>query len=312
MIKNKYIATINILFIVLCIAALLELYGTNMDLKTQISETQKSYQELRAQKLHDNFVESRIRALSLIEETFKWMKDIEGTERIILENYNGDKLNIKEDTSLNKIILRGLYLDNNIITPDNIISSQLHNDHRFFYTLRYYLKDNINEIIIFDNGTIKYKDLYYESPVLLSTAKSLMPIADKMNCGENDALAAMLNSSLATCSNYRLSDMDKSDYEQGLINLWDNAVRLRASAHFINENMVKVCGQIEESPDMLVTKSSGYSEGKQVDMYIFTVNGGEVNHVKLVYDSVEEIYQLKSELSKDEKYLYFNNIWTAD
>lgn len=76
--------------------------------------------------------------------------------------------------------------------------------------------------------------------------------------------------------------------------------------------MVKVDDNVDETLEMLVTKSSGYSEGKQVDMYIFFINGGEVDHVKLVYEDVEEIYKLKTELSKDNKYLYFDNIWTAD
>jgi hypothetical protein len=76
--------------------------------------------------------------------------------------------------------------------------------------------------------------------------------------------------------------------------------------------MIKVDNKIEETDEMMVTKSSGYSEGKQVDMYIFAINGGEVDHVKLVYEDVEETYKLKTELIIDKKYLYFDNIWTAD
>ncbi|MPN37856.1 hypothetical protein SDC9_185377 [bioreactor metagenome] len=188
----------------------------------------------------------------------------------------------------------------------------MHNDYRLHYILRYHFKDTINEILIFDDGTIKYKDSYYRSPILLCAAQSLMPIAEEVNHIKNNALSVMVNSTMATCSNYMLSEIDKSYMEQGLTELWDNAVRLRASAHFINKNMVKVDNNVDETLEMLVTKSSGYREGKQVDMYIFAINGGEVDHVKLIYEDVEEIYKLKTELSKENKYLYFDNIWTAD
>lgn len=310
--KNKYIMAISILFIVIGISALFKLYLTNRNLITLVDETEKKYQELRVQKSHDNYMEAKMLNLSVIEDNFKWMKDVEKTDKITLENYDGNILDIKQDTSINKIILQGLYLGEDVITPDDYISVQLHNDYRLHYILRYHFKDTINEILIFDDGTIKYKDSYYRSPILLCAAQSLMPIAEEVNHIKNNALSAMVNSTMATCSNYMLSEIDKSYMEQGLTELWDNAVRLRASAHFINKNMVKVDDNIEETFEMLVTKSSGYSEGKHVDMYIFAVNGGEVNHVKLVYEDVEEIYKLKTELSKDNKYLYFDNIWTAD
>jgi hypothetical protein len=178
--------------------------------------------------------------------------------------------------------------------------------------LRYHFKDTINEIVIFDDATIKYKDSYYDSTVLLNMVQSLMPIAYEVSHDKNNALSVMFNSTLATFENYKLSDINKSNFEQGLTELCDNAVRLRVSAYFINNNMIKAENNIDESYDMWVTKSSGYHEGKQVDMYIVTVNGGEVNHVKLVYNNIEEIYKLKSELSENQKYLYFNNIWTAN
>lgn len=310
--KYKYITAVSILFIVIGISALFKLYLTNRDLITLVDETEKKYQELRVQKSHDNYMEAKMLNLSVIEDNFKWMKDVEKTDKITLENYDGNILDIKEDTSINKIILQGLFLGESIITDDDYISVQLHNDYRLHYILRYHFKDTINEILIFDDGTIKYKDSYYRSPILLCAAQSLMPIAEEVNHIKNNALSVMVNSTMATCSNYMLSENDKSNMEQGLTELWDNAVRLRASAHFINKNMVKVDDNVDETFEMLVTKSSGYSEGKQVDMYIFAVNGGEVNHVKLVYEDVEEIYKLKTELSKDNKYLYFDNIWTAD
>lgn len=310
--KNKYIMAISILFIVIGISALFKLYLTNRDLITLVDETEKKYQELRVQKSHDNYMEAIILKLSVIEDNFKWMKDVEKTDKITLENYDGNILDIKEDTSINKIILQGLYLGEDVITPDDYISVQLHNDYRLHYILRYHFKDTINEILIFDDGTIKYKDSYYRSPILLCAAQSLMPIAEEVNHIKNNALSVMVNSTMATCSNYMLSEIDKSYMEQGLTELWDNAVRLRASAHFINKNMVKVDNNVDETLEMLVTKSSGYREGKQVDMYIFAINGGEVDHVKLIYEDVEEIYKLKTELSKENKYLYFDNIWTAD
>lgn len=310
--KNKYIMAISILFIVIGISALFKLYLTNRDLITLVDETEKKYQELRVQKSHDNYMEAKILKLSVIEDNFKWMKDVEKTDKITLENYDGNILDIKEDTSINKIILQGLYLGEDVITPDDYISVQLHNDYRLHYILRYHFMDTINEILIFDDGTIKYKDSYYRSPILLCAAQSLMPIAEEVNHIKNNALSVMVNSTMATCSNYMLSEIDKSYMEQGLTELWDNAVRLRASAHFINKNMVKVDDNVDETLEMLVTKSSGYREGKQVDMYIFAINGGEVDHVKLIYEDVEEIYKLKTELSKENKYLYFDNIWTAD
>lgn len=287
MLKNKYIMTINILFIVISIFALFKLYLSNRDLISLVDETEKKYQELRVQKSNDDYIDARMLKLSVIEDTFKWLKDVEKTDRISLENYDGDILDVKEDTSLNKIILQGFYLDKNVVTPDDYISVQLHNDNRLHYILQYHFKDTINEILIFDDGTIKYKDSYYRSPILLSTSQSLMPIAEEVKHIKNDALCVMLNSTMATCSNYKVSETDKSNMEQGLTELWDNAVRLRASAHFINKNMVKVDDNVDETLEMLVTKSSGYSEGKQVDMYIFAINGGEVDHVKLVYEDVE-------------------------
>ncbi|MDF2503409.1 hypothetical protein [Clostridium sp.] len=310
--KNKYITAVSILFIVVGISTLFKLYFTNRDLLTLVDEAEKKYQELRVQKSNDDYMEARMLKLSVIEDTFKWLKDTEKTNMISLENYDGDNIDIKEDTSINKIILQGLYLGENIITPDDYVSAQLHNDHRLHYTLQYHFKDNINEILIFDDGTIKYKDSYYRSPILLSAAQSLMPIEDEANHIKSDALSVMLNSTMASYANYMVSEIDKSEMKQGLTELWDNAVRLRASAHFINKNMIKVGYKIEETDEMMVTKSSGYCEGKQVGMYIFAVNGGEVDYVKLVYDDVEEIYKLTTELSKDNKYLYFNNIWTAD
>jgi hypothetical protein len=310
--KNKYITAINILFIVVGISALFKLYFTNRDLIKLVDETEKKYQELRVQKSNDDYMEARMLKLSIIKDTFKWLKDVEKTDKISLENHDGDILDIKEDTSLNKIILHGFYLDKNVVTPDDYISAQLHNDNRLHYTLKYHFKDTVNEILIFDDGTIKYKDSYYRSPILLCAAQSLMPISDEVNHIKSDALSVMFNSTMATYANYMVLETDKSNMEQGLTELWDNAVRLRASAHFIDKNMVKVDNNNEESFEMLVTKSSGYCEGKQFDMYIFTVNGGEVDHVKLVYEDIEEIYKLKTELSKDKKYLYFDNIWTAD
>ncbi len=76
--------------------------------------------------------------------------------------------------------------------------------------------------------------------------------------------------------------------------------------------MVKTNESIVEKSDIMVHKSTGYCEGKQVDMYIFTTNDRGVDYVKLIYNNIEELYKLKEELKSEQKLLYFNNIWTAD
>ncbi len=247
--------------------------------------------------------------MSFIQDTFNWIY-FESADGITLENYSGKTINLKEKSSLNNIILESL--ENNIIMPINFINNKMHNEYRFYYILRYKFNDTVNEIIIFDNGTIKYRNVYYESPYLLSLAQSLMPITDEVSKDVNDALDMMLNASIATYDFNKISDIDKSNSEKNIFELIDNAVRLRASAYFINNNMVETNESIVEKSDMMVHKSTGYCEGNQVDMYIFTINGGEVDYVKLIYNNIEEVYKLKSELRTEQKYLYFNNIWTAD
>ncbi len=288
---------------------LFKLYLENNNLKTKIIETENKYEELRINKNNVNFTEATLNEMSFIQDTFNWIY-FESADGITLENYSGKTINLKEKSSLNNIILESL--ENNIIMPINFINNKMHNEYRFYYILRYKFNDTVNEIIIFDNGTIKYQNVYYESPYLLSLAQSLMPITDEVSKDVNDALDMMLNASIATYDFNKISDIDKSNSEQSIFELIDNAVRLRASAYFINNNMVETNESIVEKSDMMVHKSTGYCEGNQVDMYIFTINGGEVDYVKLIYNNIEEVYKLKSELRTEQKYLYFNNIWTAD
>lgn len=288
---------------------LFKLYLENNNLKTKIIETENKYEELRINKNNVNFTEATLNEMSFIQDTFNWIY-FESADGITLENYSGKTINLKEKSSLNNIILESL--ENNIIMPINFINNKMHNEYRFYYILRYKFNDTVNEIIIFDNGTIKYQNVYYESPYLLSLAQSLMPITDEVSKDVNDALDMMLNASIATYGFNKISDIDKSNSEQSIFELIDNAVRLRASAYFINNNMVETNESIVEKSDMMVHKSTGYCEGNQVDMYIFTINGGEVDYVKLIYNNIEEVYKLKSELRTEQRYLYFNNIWTAD
>lgn len=298
--------------IIICLTISCKLYFTNKDLESQLNQLEKKYQELIVQNGYDDYAQVRLTRLSLIEENFQWMRNIEEADKITFENYDGKTIDIKEDAPINKFILQGLGF-NSIVAPDNIINDKLHNDSRFYYTLRYYIEDTVHVVIIYDNGTIKYKDVYYESPMLLSAAQSLMPIFDNASNDEhNNALSTMLYSSLATFSEYKISDTENSIYEQSLIELWNNAIKLRASAYYIKENMIKV-NKTDKSINIdRVLKSSGYDAGNQVDMYIFMTNEGNISYVKLVYNSIEEIYKIKSTANQNAKSLPLYNIWTAD
>ncbi|MEL7649473.1 MAG: hypothetical protein AAGU76_15365 [Sedimentibacter sp.] len=300
-----------IILLIITLGISLKFYFENSDLKAKIADSESKYQDLRAKKINDNFSEATLSEISLVQDTFDWMHS-EDADSIILENYSGRSINLKEKSKLNVLILNGIYLEKNVIIPKNIISTKIHNDYRFYYTLRYNFKETDNEILIYDDGTIKYKDAYYESPFLLSSAQSLLPVTDELSIEFNNAMDVMLNTALATNTDYMFTNTDEKSSEAALFYLWDNAVRLRATAHFINKNMVKTSKKIIESSDMMVLKSTGYCEGKQADMYIYTVNGGEVSHVRLIYNDIEEVYKLKPELKTNPKYIYLNNIWTAD
>jgi len=211
----------------------------------------------------------------------------------------------------NNIVLNGIALDNNLISMDSIINIQLHNDSRFYYVLRYYIKDIVYEILIFDDGTIKHKDNYYDSPILLSAAQALMPIIYKdKNEMPIDAIDVMLNSNIATYAYYKVSDVNTSNYEQSLSELCDNAVRLRSSAYFIIKNMILTEDIEKNIEDMQIIKSSGYSGGKQVNMYIYIVED-KISYVKLVYNGDEKTYILNSTINQETKLLPLVNIWTA-
>ena len=105
--KNKYImiTLILILIIIICITALVKQIIKNRDLELQIGEVTEKYIDLRVQKIHDNYVEASIQKFSIINEDFQWLTNIEETEKITLENYCGDIIDIKKETPLNQIIL---------------------------------------------------------------------------------------------------------------------------------------------------------------------------------------------------------------
>nr|WP_312580047.1 hypothetical protein [Sedimentibacter sp.] len=308
--KNKY--PIFVIIIILLFITV-KFYFLNRNLELQINVTNTAYQELRTQKINNNYSEVRMTKLLLIEETFSWLHSVD-VDKITLENYDGNTIDLKKtDVPLNNIILQGLALKYENVAADNTINYFAHIEEvGFHYTLRYYNNENIYEILIFDNGIIKYEGTFYESPNLLSMAKSLMPIINnEKNEVQMDAIDVMLNSDLATYVEYKVSDVDKLDYVQTLDALANNAVRLRASAYFIKENMIQD-DSIDASKDIKqVLRSSGFSGGKQVDMYIYSAEDGSIIYVKLAYNNHEETYIFNSEKNRQSKSSLLFNIWTA-
>lgn len=211
--SHKFFLLILSIFI---LGVLFKFYLENDNLKTKIIEIENKYEELRAKKNSANFTEVTLSEMSLIQDAFNWIYS-EDVNSITLENYDGKTINLKDKSPLNNIILESL--ENNIIMPINFIINKMHNDYRFYYTLRYKFNDAVNEIIIFDNGTIKYQNVLYESPYLLSLAQSLMPMTDEVSKDVNDALDMMSNSSIATYDFCKISDIDKFNSEQGIFGL---------------------------------------------------------------------------------------------
>ena len=76
--------------------------------------------------------------------------------------------------------------------------------------------------------------------------------------------------------------------------------------------MIKVDTNISVTEDMHVSKSRGFRDGEEVNLYIYFDKHSELSHVKLVYKGTEEFYVLKSSLLEDPKIRVFNNIWTGD
>lgn len=306
----------NILFIV-CIIVLslsvfmgIRLYTSNINLSSQLTNLEEKYQELRLMEINDSYSESRNMKLSLINEEFRWL-GLTDTGEIILENYDGEKIDLTQDGSeVTKLILQGLD-ENYIISPDNMTNPFLRNDSRFYYTLRYNINDIVHEIFIFDDGTIKYKNEYFNSPILLSAAQAVMPVINaESNKTQPNAIDFMLNCSLATSSYYKITEEEPHE-EQSLSQLWDNGVRMRASAYFIKEYMIKADENFKGTEASSVMKSLGYNEGQKAEMYIYYGDNGKLICVKFVYNNAEVIYIMNPEVKMNPKILFLPVIWSA-
>lgn len=299
---------LSLLLVVIVLGFLFKLHLENNSLKSEIIEAENKYQELVKKNKYENKVEDEVSEIDLIRETFEWMNS-EDISSLTLENYDKKLIDLKEPSFLHELVMYGL--NNQLILPADFYTRWVHKDIELCYVLKYKVKEEVHEILIFNDGLIEYNDFYYNSKFLLEFAKALMPIVDETSVEMRNALDVMFNSSIATCSTYKESDTDeiKAREIDGLP--IDYAVRLRASAHFIKQNMIKVDTNITVTGEMRVTKSRGYRDGQQVDMYIF-YNFGELSHVKLVYKDTEEFYVLKPSLLKDPKIIVFNNIWTGD
>lgn len=72
-----------------------------------------------------------------------------------------------------------------------------------------------------------------------------MPIVEESSINMETALEVMFNSSIATYSTYRESNINTDEAKPltGQVSA-GYATRLRASAHFIKENMIKVDNEI--------------------------------------------------------------------
>lgn len=279
----------------------------NSNLRAQINETEAKYQELRRKKIEDIASDSMFTESALIKEEFEWMNSKEEAS-ITLENADKKVVDLKDYSPLNSLILEELSSRMINPMPGFVLNYNYFDIH---YTLKYIFKDRVYEILIFNDGIIKSNGNLYHSSELLSLAQALMPIVVETSVQFDEALEVMFSSTAATCSTYSESDPEevKSVMLDGLSS--DYASRLRTSAYFIKQNMIKVNKNIEASGNMSVTKSIGYRDGEEVQLFVF-VNSGELHHVKLIYKDTEEIYELKPELAEDPKIKVFSNIWTAN
>ena len=302
--KVKYL---SLLLVVIVIGFLFKLHLENNSLKSEILEAENKYQELV--KKNENKVEDEVSEIDLIRETFEWMNS-EDISSLTLENYDKKLIDLKEPSFLHELVMYGL--NNQLILPADFYTRWVHKDIELCYVLKYKVKEEVHEILIFNDGLIEYNDFYYNSKFLLEFAKALMPIVDETSAEMRNALDVMFNSSIATCSTYKESDTDeiKAREIDGLP--IDYAVRLRASAYFIKQNMIKVDTKISAAEDMHVSKSRGFRDGEEVNLYIYFDKHSELSHVKLVYKDTEEFYVLKSSMLEDPKIKVFNNIWTGD
>lgn len=307
----------NILFVILTIALAasvfvgIRLYVSNTILGLELSHSEEKYQELRYRKINDGYSEVREMKQSMIDEEFKWLGSAD-TDEIILENYDGEKINMYEDASeAVKLVLQGLNESRRIILPDSITTPFLRNDLRFYYILRCKINDTVHEIFIFDDGTIKYMDRYFYSPILLCAAQAIMPVINtEPNKAQPDIIDFILNCSLATSSSCGIADEEPLE-EQTLSQLWNNAVRLRASAYFIKNYMVKTDEDFIDAEAFNVMKSQGYRDGQKSEMYIYYSDKGEPISVKLVYNGAEEVYVMDKTAEINSKTLFLPLIWSA-
>lgn len=109
----------NIIFIifiiVLSVSAFIgiRLHISNISLSSQLKYTEEKYQELRRMKINDSYSESRNMKLSLINEEFQWLGSTDA-EEIILENYDGEKIDLAQ-VSANCLITVFILISNKII-----------------------------------------------------------------------------------------------------------------------------------------------------------------------------------------------------
>lgn len=300
---------LSLLLVFVVLVFLYKLHLENNRLKDELVKTENKYQELVKEKNNKNPLPDGPSEIELIRETFAWMNS-DDISSLTLENYDKKLIDLKKSSFLHELVKQGL--NNRLIIPVDFYTMWEHKDFELCYVLKYKIKEEVHEILIFNDGLIKYNDFYYNSRSLLEFAKALMPIVEETSVEVGNALDVMFNSSIATCSTYKESDTDeiKARELDGLPT--DYSIRLRASAHFIKQNMIKVDTNISVSEEMRVTKSRGYRDGYEADMYIYFDRNSELSHVKLVYKDSEEFYVLKPSLLEDPKIIVFNNIWTAD
>ncbi len=300
---------LSLILTFIALAFLLKLHFENNSLKSEVVQTENKYQELAKKKIYESRTQDEVDELDRIRETFEWMNS-EDISSLTLENYDNKHIDLIEPSFLHELVRYGL--DNRLINPANFSDRWGHKHIELCYVLKYEVKEEVHEILIFYDGLIEYKNNFYISKSLLEFAKALMPIVDETSVEMKNALDVMFNSSIATCSTYKESDTDeiKAREIDGLP--VDYAVRLRASAYFIKQNMIKVDTNISVTEDMHVSKSRGFRDGEEVNLYIYFDKHSELSHVKLVYKGTEEFYVLKSSLLEDPKIRVFNNIWTGD
>lgn len=317
--EKKYIPMLLVFILIIIVLKLhndnsslkgkiLEIENKYLEIENKYLETEKKYQELAEKNASESTPVDEYSERELIRQKFEWMNS-ENISSFTIQNDDGEIVNINEPSFLNDLI-RSNFGNQSIFDFNPGISG--YNFHELSYVLRCEVEEDVHELLIFRDGVIQYNNEgFYRSEDLLWMAQALMPIVEESTLDMETALEVMFNSSIATVSTYRESkkDTDEAKPLSGQVSA-GYAIRLRASAHFIKENMIKVDNEILPDEDMMVTKSVGFRDGEEVEMYVFTEKG-DLHHVKLVYKDTEEFYVLKPSLLEDPKIRVFNNIWTA-